>query len=257
MDTNINYTIVGAFVVLLISAIVLGIIWLSSGLSLQQDAAYLIYMQESVSGMNKDAPVEYNGVNVGTVKNISLNQKNPHIIELLINIKRDTPITRGTVATLTTRGLTGVVYIALKDDGKDLRKLEIDSPNLYPIIKTAPSIFTRLDTALSELSTNLRKVTESIQSVLDDENQQSIKATLHNLQEMTASLALNSQKLDGILKNTEKTVLQFGPIIQSSSNALTNINDFTRNLSQVSMELKQNPAILIRGVNRQGVGPGE
>src|SRR5438094_282825 len=100
MDTNVNYSLVGAFVILLISAI--------------QYSHYLIYSQESVSGLSIDAPVEYNGVNVGSVRDISLDSANPHLVKLSLNISSSAPITNGTVATLTTKGITGVMFIALK-----------------------------------------------------------------------------------------------------------------------------------------------
>src|SRR5687768_2587669 len=111
METKVNYTIVGAFIILLIAAICLGIIWLASGLSLEKYTTYLVYMQESVSGLSVDSTVEYNGVDVGKVKSIELNHKNPQLVEVLLSIKSTTPITRGTSATLTSRGVTGVVYI--------------------------------------------------------------------------------------------------------------------------------------------------
>src|SRR3990167_1857409 len=113
METNVSYTIVGAFVITLLTAMVLAIIWLSSGFSFDQYTTYLVYMQESVSGVSVDSQVEFNGVNVGTVKSISLNHKNPQLVELLLNIKKDTPVTRGTVATLNSRGFTGIAYLAL------------------------------------------------------------------------------------------------------------------------------------------------
>ncbi|HEX4045681.1 MAG TPA: MlaD family protein, partial [Gammaproteobacteria bacterium] len=123
METNVNYTIVGAFVIFLVTAIVLGIIWLSSGFSFQHYSTYLVHMQESVTGLTIDSPVEYNGVQVGNVTSIEINHDNPRQVELLLNIKKDTPITRGTFATLTSRGITGITYIALKDRGTDLRPL--------------------------------------------------------------------------------------------------------------------------------------
>ena len=38
---------------------------------------------------------------------------------------------------------------------------------------------------------------------------------------------------------------------------LSNLSNAARTLSEVSDEIKQNPSILIRGVDRQALGPGE
>lgn len=272
METNINYTLVGAFVVTLISVAVFIIIWLSSGFSFQHYTFYLIYMQESVSGLTMDSPVEFNGVNVGTVTKIQINHKNPQLVELLLKINSNTPVTQGTVATLTTRGLTGVTYVALKDRSTDLRPLVALPGQPYPVIKTAPSFFLRIDTALSQLSKNLHEVTKSIQSVLDKENQESIKHILLSMQRITNTLADNSQKMTDILENTSKASQQFGPMLKSGMGTmkiletqtlpatyqlLGNLNEMVRNLSAVSIELKNNPSVLIRGTTLAPLGPGE
>lgn len=272
METNINYSLVGAFVITLIAATVLGIIWLSSGFSIVHNSTYLVYMQESVSGLNIDAPVEYNGVNVGEVSSVKLDSKNPHLVTVLLSIKSDTPITMGTTATLTTRGITGITYIALKDKSTDMRPL-VKLPNEpYPVIKTAPSLFMRLDTALNKLSVNMEKVTEAFQTLFDSENQQAIKATFQNMAKFTGTLADNTEKLNILLENASRASRNLGPMLLSTTGTmavlqnqtlpatyrlLTNMNDAARSLAEVSAEIKQNPSILIRGVNRQTLGPGE
>src|SRR5829696_616571 len=96
MESKVNYAIVGGFVIILLTAIVLAIIWLSSGLSFTNYAIYMSYMQESVSGLSIDAPVEFNGVEVGKVKIIKINKDNPQLVEVLYRIKQSTPVTQGT-----------------------------------------------------------------------------------------------------------------------------------------------------------------
>ena len=269
MDTKIHYTIVGAFVIFLTSAFILGIIWLSSGFSFAQYNRYVIYMQESVAGLSIDSPVEYNGVNIGSVKNISLNRKDPHQVSVLINIKNEAPITYATVATLNTRGLTGLTYIALKDDGSDMRPLKKEKGQQYPVIQTAPSLFVRLDTALTQLTKNVKQVTESLQSALDPENLQMMKNILNNMNEVTGSLAQNSKKFDEIVNNTAEASRAFTPLLHRSLGAMkifesqtmpqtyqliNNLNEMTRSLAETTAEVRQNPAILIRGINRSSEG---
>lgn len=272
METKVNYSIVGAFVISLIAIIVLAIIWLSSGFSYQHYSTYMIYMRESVSGLTPDSPVEFNGVNVGTVTTIQLNHKNPELVELILKVQSTTPITQGTTATLTTRGVTGITYVALKDKSTDLRPLVVVGNQPYPVIKTAPSFFMRIDTALNQLSHNLQSVTQTIQSVLDKENQQSIKDILINLNTVTTTLSANSHKMDTILDNTSRASREFGPLLQSGVTTLrslqsqtlpeayqlmANLNQITQNLTEASAAIKQNPAVLIRGSVPTTFGPGE
>jgi phospholipid/cholesterol/gamma-HCH transport system substrate-binding protein len=273
METNVNYTLVGAFVISLVAAIVLSIIWLSSGLSAHHEYSYYtVYMQESVSGLNVDSDVEYNGVKVGTVQSIQLDSNDPHLVDLLIKIRSDTPITRGTRATLTTRGITGITFIALKDKSDDMRPLVAEKGQKYPVIPTTPSIFLRLDIVLTNLSSQIQKVSDAIEGLLDKENQASIKATLSNLREITGTLSENNEKMSAILVNTARASARLGPLILSTQGTmlmlqnqtlpqtyrlLENLNETARNLSIVSSQMKQNPSVIIRGVQPRTLGPGE
>lgn len=272
MDTNVNYTIVGIFVISLISAIVLGVIWLSSGFSFVQYTTYAVNMQESVSGLSIDSPVEFNGVAVGAVKSIEIDENNPKLVELLLNVKSGTPVTEGTVATLASKGITGIAFIALKDKGENHTPLVAQKGQSYPYIKTAPSLFLRLDLALNQLSTNLRRVTDDISALLNKENLESIRATLSNLRQVTGTMASNSKQIDAILHNTAMLTSRLEPLIQSSTSTmrvlevqtlpatyrmLSNLDAATRSLAEMSAELKNNPSIIIRGINRNNYGPGE
>jgi phospholipid/cholesterol/gamma-HCH transport system substrate-binding protein len=272
METNVNYTIVGAFVIALTACIILSVIWLSSGLSTDRFTMYEVFMTESVSGLNLDSPVEYNGVNVGSVKKIELDPKNPQIVQLLLSIKNSTPITNGTVATLNVKGLTGIGFMALQDKGIDRGPLTAQEGQDYPVIKTAPSFFLRLDTAITKLNDSLRHVSDSIRLLLDQENLRSIKETLLSLKTITGTLAANSQHITSILQNTATASKQFTPLMDSSNHAMqifstqtipaanAAVADFSvmgRDLSRVSGELKQNPAVLIRGKTPRALGPGE
>lgn len=272
MDNNVNYTLVGAFVISLIAAIVIAIVWLSSGLSVTPYTTYLMYSQESVSGLNVDALVEYNGVSVGTVKSIELDRDNLNLVKVLLSIQASTPITNGTTATLTSRGVTGVAFVALKDRGNDTRPLVAKPGEPYPVIQTTPSIFMRLDTALSKLTKNLQIVADSVHSLLDKENLQSFKEILAHIDEVTGTLAKNSQQMNVILQNTTRASQQLAPLLEYSTSSmktltvqtlpvtyrlLNNLNDMTHTLNEVTTQLKQNPSILIRGSAPAPLGPGE
>lgn len=272
MDTNINYTLVGAFMIVLIATFVLAIIWLSSGFSFEHYTSYAIFSQESVSGLSIDAPVEFNGVEVGTVKSIQLDAHNPKLVEVVLNVKSSTPVSQGTTATLTSRGITGITFVALKDLGDNFAPLEKMKGQDYPVIKTAPSLMMRLDIALKNLSENIKSVSQSISTLLDPENQKSIKSILLNMNHFTAMLSTNSDKMASILQNTSKASLQLVPLIQSSTNTikaleiqtlpatyrlLNNLDAASRTLSDVASEVKKNPSVLIRGSQPQPLGPGE
>jgi phospholipid/cholesterol/gamma-HCH transport system substrate-binding protein len=265
METNVNYTLVGAFVIFLVGAFIMSIIWLSAGISVDKYLMYKVYMKESVSGLSPDAQVEYNGVNVGAVKRIDLNSKNPHLVTLLLKIKIGTPITVGTRATLNVKGLTGVAYLALQDDGNDLRPLQASPDEVYPVIATSPSLFLRLDTALTKLTDSLHNVSNSVQILLDEENLDSIKHTLISLRELSGALAGHRTDYGTIIQNMAAASRHFAPMTRNGEDAaellstqtLPAANQALSNLSVITSDIKQNPAVLLRGKGEPLLGPGE
>jgi len=258
METKINYTAVGAFVIILIAFIILAVIWLTSGFPEESYKMYIVYMEESVSGLSEEGPVEYNGVHVGEIKNIQIDPHNPRSVELLLKVKGSTPITRGTRARIDVRSLGGTAMLLLVDKGTDLAPLEVVGDQPYPVIQTTPSFFLRLDTALTELNNNFRSLTESFRTLLDKQNLRSIKESLINIREVTGVLADDSEQLRDILEHTSKVTETLQTQTMPSANqAITNFSAVTQNLSDVSQEIKENPAIFIRGKAPLPNGPGE
>lgn len=252
METNINYTVVGAFVIALVAAIVMAVIWLSAGFSSKAEFTdYQVFMKESVNGLAVDAAVEFNGVSVGTVKSIEICQEDPQVVILLLSVKDTTPVTQGTRATLNMKGLTGIGYLALIDKGTDTRPLVALEGQPYPVINTAPSLLLRMDTAISKLNESLHQVSISISTLLDTQNLQSIKQILANMQ---ATTQIMPQLLQDSRSAMQSITTQTLP---AANQAMADLSTITRNLVGVSNEIKQNPAILIRGVQPNRLGPGE
>jgi phospholipid/cholesterol/gamma-HCH transport system substrate-binding protein len=111
IETEVNCTLVGAFVLVLGSAFVAVALWIASGGAWQKTVdLYQAVEDESVGGLNLNAPVKYNGVEVGKVPSIKLDAVNPQRVHLVFAIERATSIEIETVAVLKTQGLTGIAY---------------------------------------------------------------------------------------------------------------------------------------------------
>lgn len=246
METNVNYTLAGIFVVSLITAIVIGVIWLSSGFRSNQDyALYNVFMNESVSGLSTEGPVEFNGVNVGTVSAIKISRTNPKLVELLLKIKNDTPVTVATRAKFGVRALSGIGYILLEDKGTNMRPLTKQKNQEYPVIETVPSLLVRLDTTLTELSSSFRELSRSMQSLLDKDNLRSVRQILSE-----TNTTLSATKSTFQLLETRTIPL--------ANQTISSLDMVTRDLSAIASEIRQNPAVLIRGKASQALlGPGE
>jgi phospholipid/cholesterol/gamma-HCH transport system substrate-binding protein len=237
---------------------------------------------DPVSGLIADSPVEFHGVEVGQVRRVRL--VDPHSVSVLLNVRRDAPVTRATVATITarglaTRGFTGYVYVALEDNGVDQRPLAALPGESYPRIPAAPSRSVSLDTTISEVKQDVQQLTDLLHSVLDQKTVGALKRSVDNLQKVTAVLAINSQRLDAMISSAERTTMNaerlsrdVKPLLDSSQqvvkalqnqilpeadDAIVRANDLAASLKEISTEIERNPAVLVRGRSPPTPGPGE
>ncbi len=213
METTVNYARVGAFVIILFILMMVGVIGLSKGFSSGQYTTYQVFMRESISGLSVDAPIEFNGVPIGRVQAIEIDQKDPQVVILLLDVRRLTPITQGTRAMLNTKGLTGIAYLALIDKGTDVRPLIALPGESFPVIKTAPSLLMRFDSTFTEISRSLADVSIAMKLLLDTDNLQSIKHILYNTNIATKNISdiTRSVKLNPSILIRGQAPLPLGP----------------------------------------------
>lgn len=231
MESKANYTIVGLTVVILTAALISAALWLSVGFDQKEYNYYIVYMNETVSGLSEESPVKFNGVQVGYVQRISLDNKDPQRVRILLAIDENTPITTTTSATLISQGITGTTYVGLAASSSSLQPLQKHSDEDYPVIPARPSLFNQLDKVLKEVSENVNAVSVQVKKIFDKENVAYIKKTLANLQKFTDIIANNKNNINQSIVNTDILL---------------------RNLAQTSKELPQLTKELQIGVDKFG-----
>ena len=201
-----NYPLVGLFVLVLGAALIAGVLWLASGGAFQKKYdLYLAIEDESVAGLNLNAPVKYNGVDVGKVREIRLDPGNPERVNLLFAIERGTPIREDTVAVLKTQGLTGIAYVELSGGARDAPPLVATAGNQYPIIRTKPSLSARLENVLTSVLAKLDSTSNNINSILSDENRAAFKSALADIATVAHTIAARKDALDAGIANAART----------------------------------------------------
>jgi phospholipid/cholesterol/gamma-HCH transport system substrate-binding protein len=203
----VNYPLVGAFVLVLGAVLVAGVLWLASGGAFKQKTdLYLAVEEESVAGLNLNAPVKYNGVDVGKVKVIQLDSTNPQRVNLLFAIKRGTPIKEDTIAVLKTQGLTGIAYVELSGGAVGSPPLGILAGNPYPVIRTKPSLSARLENILTNVLAKLDSTSSSINAILSAENQASFKNALADIATVSRIIAARKETIDTAITHGARTL---------------------------------------------------
>ena len=237
MEPKVNYMIVGLFVVLLGVALLAGILWLSRTDYRGVYDRYYSYMTESVSGLSADASVKYRGVDVGRVKEIILDPTNPEEVRLALDLVRGTPVKENTVAVLETQGLTGLTTVNLTGGTRDSPLLTAKPGETYPVIKSGPSFYFRLDNALSSILTdeafprllaNLNGLTQDARGAVDEQNRAALKQILADLAKVTHTLAVRRVELDDSVLRANKALGSFAALGEKMDKQLPEMMEQTR-----------------------------
>jgi len=224
MNNRVNYTLVGSLVFLGIILIISVSYWMLRPLDREKTRKYNIYFNESVLGLNIDAPVKYRGISVGKVTHLRINPKNSEQVEVQVTILNSTPVKESTVARLTAQGITGLTYINLtlgKDSAPLLMKKDGES---CPTIKTTPSFFENMEQSLGGLSVDLTKTLIGTQKLLDDKNQKQISMILKNTADFTQKL--NRLLDDKTIIHLQKTSENLDSLTYKIDKLIPNIDTF-------------------------------
>ena len=226
MENKVNLALVGAFVLTLGLAIVAGVLWISAGRTASQDYdTYLAYPGESVSGLNRQAPVKYKGVVVGAVREIELDPEDPQNVRLVLAIERGVPIKQDTVAVLSVQGLTGIAFLDLEGGSKESPLLTAAQPGGYPVIATRPSLFKRLDTQITALVADLSQAAQNVNQLLDADTRAALQQTARDLDSVVHQIAGRSKEVDAALVDAARTM-------ENSARASAQLTELTRQIAR-------------------------
>jgi len=211
MESRFSYTLVGIFVLLFGAALVGVVFWLYAGGQYQHRySRYHAYFDESVAGLNLNAPVKFRGVAVGRVEEIGLAPDRSGRVLLVLSLDETAPVKEDTVATLRMQGLTGLVQVELSGGSADSPVLKAKPPQKFPVIATRPSLMTRLDAAVTSVLANLNKTAENVNALTDEEMRRSLKRAFANVETTTRVLAEQMPVLEETLKSAAATSAEVG-----------------------------------------------
>ena len=264
MSKPVNPYTIGAFLVGSLALLIAAVLIFGGGQFLKKKSEYVIYFDGALNGLNVGAPVKLQGVQIGAVKEITLelDQKatrisKPVVIEIDPAVLLDPSghpfqaaatlkqrqqnakqlIDAGLKAQLQTQSLlTGLLYVEFNFFRGEPVKLTglnyIDLPELPSI----PTTVDQLKNTADEMLTKFRKL--PIEDIVKD-----LAATLKEIRDIATSdeLKKNRAALAKTLDETEKLVANLNrnlvPLLNNMNGTVTDtrimVKDFTRNLRPV------------------------
>ena len=92
METKANHVLVGAFTLAAIVAGLLFMLWASKSVSDASWQEYEVVFTGAVTGLSEGGSVRFNGIPVGTVRELRIDPDNPRRVLARIRVSRETPV---------------------------------------------------------------------------------------------------------------------------------------------------------------------
>lgn len=263
-----NETKVGALVVVSIALLMLGLNFLK-GKKLFSNATAFYGVYQNIQGLQNSNPILINGMQVGTVYNISP-AKDMKTITVEMNITKDINIPTNSVAFIKSNPLgtssveiilgNATTYLKNKDTMPTVAHAGLFSEVLTkvdPLLLDVRKAITTIDTLtgnvnsvidpaaknnIADMLHNLNKISEALLTttaslnILMNHQNGALAQTLKNANSITGNLAANNDKISNITSNLEKTSAKIAQLdIQSTFKTLdTAIHNFKDALNQLN-----------------------
>lgn len=187
METKAHHVLVGLFAVSLIIAGIFFSLWMAKVSFDEEYAYYDIVFDGPVRGLRESAEVRFNGIQVGEVTELGLDEQSRVIAR--IRVLAQTPVRVDSFAQLEPQGLTGLAYLLISGGSPDAQRLQ------SPANRPPPRIFARraqLD-GLVEGSEDVLDAAQialiRLSALLSEQNVEEVSETLINLREITDRLS--------------------------------------------------------------------
>ncbi len=227
METRANHVWVGVVTLILLALLAGFTAWLAQ-LGRGETNDYDIFFKQSVAGLGKGAQVTFAGVPVGQVSDIAISRKDPEFVRVRVSVREEVPMLVGTTATVQAT-FTGVSTINMDGARKDAPKINCETtacPEGVPVIPPKNGGFSAIMNDAPLLLERLTTLTERLNELLGEDNQNSIRGILHNTDEITASLAQAAPEVSGTLAELQVT-------LRSASGALESFEKVTESTDQL------------------------
>ena len=221
---------VGAFVLGCFSILAFTVIYLVNAELNGHTVPYHTYLRYA-GGLEPGASVLFGGINVGKVTAVRPAPSDPTKIEILLDVKQNTPVNEKSVAKLGLVSVMSGAALSITTGGNDARRLPPGSTissqeaasldeiagKMAVVADNANSLITQARGELEGISGDARSLLTNLNTVTGKPNQQRIGAVLDNVNEMLVSerpkidrltdqLNVLSQHTDDTIQNVNGTV---------------------------------------------------
>lgn len=235
MEPRAHHVLIGLFTVIVCGAALLFALWLGKSYKDADLAHYTVVFNEAVRGLSQGSAVQYNGIKIGDVADLSLDPEDPRKVLARIRVEGDIPVTVDTAARLVLTGITGTSVIELSGGTPGATALTAPEGE-DPVIIATPSPITQLLANSDNLMTNVTELVVSAKSVMSPANAQRLGNTLASLEAMAGAMADQKDDLTALLQALTAAGKQATITLQQASTLMRNADALVTKQGRETLE---------------------
>ncbi|MGH8398598.1 MAG: MlaD family protein [Gammaproteobacteria bacterium] len=232
MNNRAYALMTGAFVLLLVVAIIFGAVFLSG--SHQPTKPYIVVTTGNVYGLAPHSTVYFRGIAAGHVDSVRFDPDDPRRILIYIEVNSDIPVTRDTYAVFKLQGVTGMSQLGLETSGSSTVALatSMQSPARIPL---RPSLLDQLSDTGTKVVAQLDMLTGSLNQLLNANNREHIAHILGQADAASAMLVKLEVNLDATTRRMPALAGQIQTTLTQLDTLVASLNQLTRHVDELSL----------------------
>lgn len=202
METKARYLLVGTCTIVAV-LLFTGFLIFSTSKN-EEVSLYAVYFHGGVSGLSVGNNVLFNGVPVGSVKEMGLSEQDQSQVRVVIEITSKVIIRQDCLATLNAQGITGMSTILITGGSSSSPRLDTASDNsddALPVIPAGKSTLESLAGGIPELVSSAAILMNRMGEVFSDENVENLRSTIESLAKISSALWEEGNALHAALSN--------------------------------------------------------
>lgn len=246
---------VGAFVLSCFALAAFTIIYLLNAQYSGGTAPYRTYLRYA-GGLEPGASVLYGGMNVGKVTAVRPWAKDPTRIEILLEVKKDTPLNEKSVAKLGFVSVMNSAALSITTGTIEAKRLAPDSAiasqeaasldeiagKLAGVADSANTLITQAQGELNDISGNLNHLLRNLDTMTGPPNQRKVQAILNNVDRLIADERPKIERLTDQLTSVSEHA---DVTIQNVNGTVTDLRDpMRKDLMELQTTLHQAQGLL-------------
>ena len=208
METRASYVLIGAFTLMVFLGAFAFALWIGKVSFEREWTYYDIVFKEAVTGLSVGGAVQYNGIQVGDVRKLSLAPDDPRQVIAHVRLAGDTPVKTDTSARLTLLGLTGVTVIQLSGGTPSAPRLLPQGGETVARIVADESALQSLLASGQDVAISANEVLLRVGELLSDENMRHVASALDHIDEVASTLAAQRDDLRSLIAQSSAASAQ-------------------------------------------------